>query len=277
MNWETYSSRQNDPSKTYFDHSSAQRVNTNVVMTRALHQKYPSLELVMVPEGSCDLFKYATKTAKASFRLIDDDSADKSTPQSLLLTGYRPALHRSEEGHLSTEIVFGKFQYTWQGIEFIVYFANGRDGAEGYPIVPIFYILATEKAEANGLVEAAGRWTSELHDEVWVYDSGYWQKSAELYESARNASWDNVILDPAMKKALIDDHLTFFKSKDRYLKLQVPWKRGVIYYGPPGNGKTISIKAMMHTLYSLPDPIPTLYVRSLTSVSMKRAARWHQG
>ena len=31
-----------------------------------------------------------------------------------------------------------------------------------------------------------------------------------------------------------------------------------------GNGKTISIKAMMHSLYHLKDPVPTLYVRTLT-------------
>lgn len=32
-----------------------------------------------------------------------------------------------------------------------------------------------------------------------------------------------------------------------------------------GNGKTISIKATMNALYNRPDPVPTLYVRSLTS------------
>ena len=36
-------------------------------------------------------------------------------------------------------------------------------------------------------------------------------------------------------------------------------------YHPPGNGKTISIKATMHALSHLPTPIPTLYVRSLSS------------
>lgn len=41
----------------------------------------------------------------------------------------------------------------------------------------------------------------------------------------------------------------FFDGRDTYENLKVPWKRGIIYYGPPGNGKTISIKAMMHSLY----------------------------
>ncbi|KAL8988899.1 MAG: hypothetical protein Q9169_008482 [Polycauliona sp. 2 TL-2023] len=59
----------------------------------------------------------------------------------------------------------------------------------------------------------------------------------------------------------------FFGGEERYKRLKVPWKRGVIYYGPPGNGKTISIKAMMHTLsLYTPTPIPTLYVRSLSSM-----------
>jgi AAA+ superfamily predicted ATPase len=36
------------------------------------------------------------------------------------------------------------------------------------------------------------------------------------------------------------------------------------FHGPPGNGKTISIKALMHTLLfdRGKDPIPTLYVRN---------------
>lgn len=74
-----------------------------------------------------------------------------------------------------------------------------------------------------------------------------------------------IALHLQMKQALIDDHMSFFKSRGQYEKLKVPWKRGIIYYGPPGNGKTVSIKATMNMLYKLKDPVPTLYVRSLVS------------
>jgi transitional endoplasmic reticulum ATPase len=47
-----------------------------------------------------------------------------------------------------------------------------------------------------------------------------------------------------------------------YAQFSVPWKRGIILHGVPGNGKTISIKALMNALYSRADPIPALYVKS---------------
>ncbi|UZJ53612.1 hypothetical protein CBS101457_002932 [Exobasidium rhododendri] len=162
-------------------------------------------------------------------------------------------------------LLLSKLAYWWGGEQYLVYVVDGRDGQSYFPQAKYFYILHPQKNKALALAEAAGRWLNELHEEVWMFDSGYWQKSTELYNSIRSASWENVILDDKMKKALIDDHLSFFSSREQYVKFKVPWKRGIIYHGPPGNGKTISIKAMMHTLYSLKEPVPTLYVRSLSS------------
>lgn len=65
-----------------------------------------------------------------------------------------------------------------------------------------------------------------------------------------------------MKKELKSVSGRFFDSKATYDDLGVPWKRGLIFYGPAGNGKTISIKALMHTLADRKDSIPTLYVKA---------------
>jgi hypothetical protein len=40
-----------------------------------------------------------------------------------------------------------------------------------------------------------------------------------------------------------------------------------------GNGKTISIKATMHTLYQRKDPIPTLYVKTLAGSAQLHSVR----
>ncbi|KAI0389752.1 P-loop containing nucleoside triphosphate hydrolase protein [Xylariaceae sp. FL0594] len=170
-----------------------------------------------------------------------------------------------DPGRLAEQVNFGKFEYKWQGHEFLLYLADGRDGTQPYGVTRNHYILSPSQKSVRDLLLAAGSWANELHGEVWVFDSGYWQKSAELFRSILGAEWDSVILDADMKKAIIDDHQSFFDSREAYARLKVPWKRGVIYYGPPGNGKTISIKATMHMLYDRKPPVPTLYVRSLVA------------
>ncbi|KAF9878855.1 ATPase [Colletotrichum karsti] len=250
----------------YFEHSSAKRVATDVVITRALKAQYPGLELVVVPEAfsygtECNLLAYA-QAGFATFEPIEDKS---DLPSSLEWTVYLPPARRMDGnlGGLANSVIYGKYLYKWQGHEFIVYLVDGRDGTAGYLQYKNYYVLAPETYHVDQLVLAAGSWSEDLHDEVWVYDQGRWQKSRELFESTRNASWENVILDTDMKKALIEDHLSFYKSRETYQNLKVPWKRGLIYHGPPGNGKTISIKATMHMLNEM--KIPTLYVRTLTS------------
>ncbi|CZT09999.1 uncharacterized protein RAG0_14619 [Rhynchosporium agropyri] len=107
-------------------------------------------------------------------------------------------------------------------------------------------------AEARGFAKYKYRWGQEdfIFYRVVV---GY---------SNTQASWNRVILDPGLKKELKSVSSRFFNSKDVYADLGVPWKRGLIFYGPAGNGKTISIEALMHTLADHKDSIPTLYVKT---------------
>ncbi|KXX76202.1 putative ATPase YjoB [Madurella mycetomatis] len=249
--------------KQFFRHSTAKRVSTDAVVVQSLKAQYPNLELVIAPSYGVDLLSYAS-AGHASFTPVSDP---EGAPSSLTWKVYVPPARRIDgsPGGLVQEVQFAKFLYKWRDNEFILYVVDGRDGTGYYPNVHNNYILTTDTAKADALIVAAGQWSNELHEEVWVWDGGMWAKSAELYHSIRKASWDAVILDEEMKKAIIADHLSFFESRGTYARLGVPWKRGIIYHGPPGNGKTISIKAMMHTLYEKKEPVPALYVRNFSS------------
>ncbi|KAJ3496754.1 hypothetical protein NLG97_g2422 [Lecanicillium saksenae] len=259
----TSSSTDSEAVRQYFKHSSAKRNNTDAVLAAALKKQYPALHLSIVPARTANLLAYAS-SGEASYTEIEDDTGDGGVPSSLGHKVFVPPMKRgSGGGFVGRVATFGKFLYKYKDHEFIIYLAKAQDGM--YDIEDTYYILSTDETKTDALIQAAGTWGSVLHDEIWVFDGGFWRKDAGLYASVMKASWDAVILDEGMKKALIDDHLSFFRSRDTYQNLKVPWKRGIIYYGPPGNGKTISIKAMMHTLYNLTPEVPTLYVRSLTS------------
>ena len=97
-----------------------------------------------------------------------------------------------------------------------------------------------------------------------MYDD-YWSSSRRLYNEVQKTNWDDVILDDKMKKTLTGTVLRFFDSETKYREFGVPWKRGLIFYGPPGNGKTISLKALMHSLFQREDQrrVVPLYVKSM--------------
>ncbi|RFN43338.1 putative atpase yjob [Fusarium flagelliforme] len=252
-----------EATNSYFEHSNAKRINTDSVFASALRKQYPELEIVVVEEFQCNLLAFAG-AGHATFHPIHDKG---DVPSSLGVTVYLPPARRmnGNKGQLGEAVIFGKFLYQWEGEEFVVYLVDGRDGSEAYPQVKNYYILTANIHKAEELVLATGSWATDLHDEVWVYDQGDFLKDRELWKSAQKATWDAVILDPEMKKQLINDHISFFESRQTYKNLGVPWKRGLIYHGPPGNGKTISIKATMHMLADRTPTIPTVYVRSLES------------
>ncbi|KAL6803842.1 P-loop containing nucleoside triphosphate hydrolase protein [Trichoderma sp. SZMC 28012] len=254
-----------ETTRQFFSHTSAKRVNTDAAIAKALRQQYPNLSVSIAPADSCNLLAYASG-GHASFTPVGSDD-DAHVPSSLSWKIYVPPSRRMDGdlGVIAKDVLFEKYLFQWKDKDFIVYLVSGRDGSGAYPTLTNFFVLSTREELAEQLILAAGRWTSELHEEIWVFDGGYWSKSAELYQSAMKSSWENVILDEDMKKALIEDHMSFFRSRATYARLKVPWKRGIIYYGPPGNGKTISIKATMNMLYHLKQPVTTLYVRSLKS------------
>ncbi|KKF93156.1 putative ATPase YjoB [Ceratocystis platani] len=276
-------------SAEYLKHSSAPRVNTEVQIAQSLRAAYPERYLAIVPSQTCDLLSYAdsgwAECSEACRPSLESQQLDlepanlENLPQmgntlSHRVKVYVPPSRRMDgaTGELRDDVIFDKFDYTWNGRGFKLFIADGRDGSGAYPARRTSYLVGDDQKTTDALILAAAQFQAEVHNAVLVYEGGEWTRSTALYESAMKASWEAVILDEGMKKALIEDHMAFFDSREKYRLLGVPWKRGVIYYGPPGNGKTISIKAMMHSLYDRTPPVPTLYVRNLVTWAGPEAA-----
>lgn len=86
---------------------------------------------------------------------------------------------------LAKESFYEEFIVTYANAELLVYFVDGRDGTSPYGVTRNYYVVSGKEEE--GLVAAmlrqCGTWATSLHDEIWVFNGGFWSKDAELYRS----------------------------------------------------------------------------------------------
>lgn len=237
--------------------SSAKTADHDLQYVAALRDANPEMIVTSIPNNNANLRAFAA----SGFATCE---LDTKTDSFASWRGYISPATRSASGQLGEQIHFAKYHYKWHNYDFMLYVVGN-----------VQYVLkerlGSEKELGpsditDRLILTIGKWQdSSMNQTVLVYD-GYWQRSKDLWLAVQKANWDKVILDEKMKSELTSVVDKFFDSKDVYEDLGVPWKRGLIFGGEPGNGKTISIKALMHTLlFDRKDPIPTLYVRDAPS------------
>lgn len=110
------------------------------------------------------------------------------------------------------------------------------------------FILADTQELADRFLSAVCAWNSEIREEVLVFEGGGWHKDPELFRAIKNATLDNLVLRGALKQDIYNDLASFFTARETYERYGVPWKRGIIFIGPPGNGKTHAVKALVNAL-----------------------------
>ena len=122
-----------------------------------------------------------------------------------------------------------------------------------------YWIVADSLKLAEDFLEAVCEWSSEVHGEILVYQDGFFDKDKELFDAIKSATFDNLILRDSLKHEIQNDFAQFFNSRETYERFGIPWRRGAIFTGPPGNGKTHTVKALINSLER-----PCLYVRNFT-------------
>ena len=149
------------------------------------------------------------------------------------------------------------FEIQWQGHTLDMLILNIQ--GEGFQKFH-YWLLAESDEIARGFVIAVSEWNAEIRGEVLVFDNGHWYKDEYLFQDIKNATFDNLILQGNLKQEILDDLEQFFASRSLYEEHDVPWKRGILFVGPAGNGKTHTVKALINTLAQ-----PCLYVKSFRS------------
>ena len=122
------------------------------------------------------------------------------------------------------------------------------------------WVVSEDRETAEKFYDAVCEWSCEVRGEILVFQDGYFQKNEELFESIKSTTFDNLILREPLKQQLQTEFAQFFRSRETYERYGIPWRRGAIFIGPPGNGKTHTIKALINSLGQ-----PCLYIRSFKS------------
>ena len=122
------------------------------------------------------------------------------------------------------------------------------------------WIVAEEKKIAEDFFRAVCEWCCEVRGEILVFHDGNFEKDKQLFNSIKSTTFENLILPDSLKHQVQNDFQQFFNSREVYERYGIPWKRGALFIGPPGNGKTHTLKALINQLSK-----PCLYIRSFKS------------
>ncbi|KAK3381845.1 P-loop containing nucleoside triphosphate hydrolase protein [Podospora didyma] len=262
--------------------------DTDTAISIAVRQQYPSLKVVTCNASRHDIVGYAqagngklTVIDPHSFHAIREFKTGREHSDFVTIEYGRPrVVYQSSSNDddvadsvsgqgFSFDIKFGRYHYEWEGHEYLVYLVRGVTVNRSNDS---FHILCEGSPDdgdplvckaIDRLLHATATWATTLGQETLVFNNGRWIKDPEVFRNVQSTSWDDVILEASMKASIVRDVQGFFDARDMYADLGVPWKRGIILHGEPGNGKTLSLSALMKSLSMREPPVPTLYIRSL--------------
>jgi AAA+ superfamily predicted ATPase len=176
------------------------------------------------------------------------ESVTRKSPHAEVRTSWR------RTHGLFAQLVTGVVDVRWKGHDLVVAHAKWP---EGYRTTECSYAIGDNREVVEAFVAAVCAFCNEPRNAVLAFRGGCWSKDREIYKAVQASSFDDLVLAGDMAREIREDFTSFLSAKDEYARYGVPWKRGVLFLGPPGNGKTHTLRATIKLL-----GVPCLYVQS---------------
>lgn len=143
---------------------------------------------------------------------------------------------------------------TWEGLRFEVLTVSLHRASD---LEISNFVVGDDEATVERFFHAVCRWCATTRGEVLVFEDGRFRRDELLFKQIQKTSFDDLVLTPELGDALRADVRRFVNSKALYSQFGVPWKRGLLLLGAPGNGKTHTVRALVRET-----KWPCVYVKS---------------
>jgi len=209
---------------------------------RIVAEQHPNKFVLDGVQDPFDVTEFASESGRATIALAPEQHAQLSTVW--------------RRGHgLHIEPVNAVYDVQWEGQSLRVVVTSWRTGfdRESFSLV-----VADTEAIARKFTDEVCAFCNEPRRAVLRFTGGCFSNDHELWREIGRASFDDLVLAGDLKDRLLEDFTSFLGARPEYERYGVPYKRGVLLLGPPGNGKTHCLRALIKTL-----ALPCIYVTSL--------------
>jgi len=127
----------------------------------------------------------------------------------------------------------------------VYWYAGAREGW-----LPFILSAAPSPEPLNALYTDVKKMLRARRQSTWAIVGGCGSNDTERPET----NWDDLVFTSQVRERIEGEVLNFFDDSVAalYNKLRAPYRRGVLMYGPPGNGKTSLIKLIGSELKKIP-------------------------
>lgn len=228
-----------------------------VAITQRLEKLFPGKAIYFSDHPQLLVGPWAAETKQAAVSISPEFGLRKlGADEDIMQRARRRVTGATQEPSSDWHLHHGLESLEWQGHHVDVFTVQHL---REYQPDRWSWLISDHEKLLRDLFEAVVAWNSEVHGEVLVFSNGCFSKSAPLQAAIEATAFDDLVLPPDLAASLQNDVSHFLASRELYAKAGAAWKRGMLLMGPPGNGKTHAIKALIKRA-----GLPCLYVKSFS-------------